>query len=151
MEGKKFDKGKPRMSLMIMNKALREVAKVATFGSDKYGDHNFRNGMDWSRLADADLRHLFEFLDGNRIDEESKLSHLAHHAWNALALLEFELNKIGNDDLFKGYDKKNDTIPVSIPKGARAIGVHRDFHDLRDLIPDHVNLMNALVKKHDNE
>jgi hypothetical protein len=105
-EGNKFDEGKPRVSLIIMSKALLEVAKVGTYGSGKYGDHNFRNGMDWSRIADADLRHLFKFLDGERKDHETNLSHLAHHAWNALALLEYELNNVGNDDLFKGYKKE---------------------------------------------
>ncbi len=105
MSGIKHDQNKPRVSLIIMSKALIEVAKVGTFGAEKYGDHNFRNGMDWSRIADADLRHFLRFLDGERVDPESKLSHLAHHAWNALALLEYELNKVGNDDLFQGYKK----------------------------------------------
>ncbi len=107
-EGRKFDGGKPRVSLIMMSKALLEVAKVGTMGAEKYGDHNFRNGMKWSRIADADLRHFFQYLDGELVDQESKLSHLAHHAWNALALLEYELNNIGENDLFKGYKKEED-------------------------------------------
>lgn len=151
MEGKKFDDGKPRVGLLSSD-AILEIAKVATMGATKYTDHNWRSGMKWSRLMDAAQRHLLQYNKGNRIDDESKISHLAHVAWNIMALLEYEVNKVGEDDLFKGYDKKNDTMPVSIPKGSMAIGgVHRDFPDLRDLIPDHVNLMNALVKKHDNE
>jgi hypothetical protein len=105
MTGKKFDAGKPRASL-IVSKALLEVAKVGTFGAEKYGDHNFRKGMKWSRLADAGLRHLFAYLSGERIDSESGLSHLAHVAWNILALLEFELENVGEDDLWKGYQKE---------------------------------------------
>ena len=49
---------------------------------------------------------LIKYCTGQRIDEESGLSHLAHIAWNALALLEFEVEKIGEDDIFKGYDQK---------------------------------------------
>lgn len=104
-EGRKFDNGKPRVSLVMMSKAILEVAKVGTMGASKYGDHNFRDGMKWSRIVDADLRHLLKYLDGELIDDESKLSHLAHHAWNALALLEYELNKLGENDLFPGYKK----------------------------------------------
>jgi hypothetical protein len=107
-EGRKFDNGKPRVSLIMMSKALLEIAKVGTMGAKKYGDHNFRNGMDWSRLADADQRHFLQYLDGELVDQESKLSHLAHHAWNAIALLEYELNGIGNNDLFKGYKKEEE-------------------------------------------
>lgn len=114
MTGKKFDEGKPRVSLIIMSKALLEVAKVGTFGAQKYGDHNFRSGMKWSRLVDAALRHLFAYLSGERIDHESGLSHLAHIAWNIMALLEFELNGVGEDDLFKGYTLTKKPDPDNI-------------------------------------
>lgn len=119
MSGNKFDQGKPRVSLVMMSRALLEVAKVGTMGAEKYGDHNFRDGMEWSRIVDADLRHLLEFLSGNRIDDESKLTHLAHHAWNALTLLEYELNNVGTDDLFKGYKKDltEELKPDSITEG----------------------------------
>lgn len=104
MTGKKYDQGKPRVSL-IVSKALLEVAKVGSMGAQKYGDYNYRGGMKWSRLADAALRHFFSYLAGERVDEESGLSHLAHVAWNILALLEYELDGVGEDDLWKGYNK----------------------------------------------
>ncbi len=97
MSGTKFDEGKPRISLLSSD-AILEIAKVATMGAEKYSDHNWRKGFDWSRLMDAAERHLLKYNKGNRIDEESKLSHLAHVAWNIMALLEFEINKIGNDE-----------------------------------------------------
>lgn len=103
-EGKKFDEGKPRVSLLSSD-AILEVAKVATMGASKYDDHNWRGGMKWSRLLDAAERHLLKYNKGDRIDEESKLSHLAHVAWNLMALLEYEINGVGEDDLFKGYKK----------------------------------------------
>jgi hypothetical protein len=102
MEGKKFDQGKPRVSLLSSD-AILEVAKVATMGAQKYDDHNWRKGMKWSRLMDAAERHLLSYNKGDRIDNESSLSHLAHVAWNILALIEYEKNNVGEDDLFKGY------------------------------------------------
>lgn len=105
MGGKKYDEGKPRVSL-IMSKAILEVAKVGTMGAQKYGDYNYRQGMKWSRLADAGLRHFIAYLSGERIDKESGLSHLAHTAWNLLALLEYEIAGAGEDDLWEGYDEE---------------------------------------------
>ena len=109
MSAKKHDAGKARVSLTI-SKADLEIGKVGTMGAAKYGDHNFReaNGMKWSRLADAGLRHLIYYLSGDRKDDESGLSHLAHAAWNLKALLEYEINNVGIDDLFKGYNKQED-------------------------------------------
>lgn len=103
-KGVKFDEGKPRVGL-IMSRAILEVAKVGTFGAAKYGDHNYRKGLKWSRLVDAALRHFVAYLAGERLDKESGLSHLAHVAWNILTLLEFEIEGAGEDDLWKGYEK----------------------------------------------
>lgn len=112
MEGKKFDTGKPRISLLSSD-AIVEIAKVATMGAQKYDDHNWRKGMKWSRLMDAAERHLLKYNKGERVDEESGLSHLAHVAWNLMALLEYEINNVGEDDLFKGYEnaKSEKIIP----------------------------------------
>lgn len=101
MSGTKHDQGKPRISL-LPPLALIEVAKVSTFGAQKYGDHNWLNGLNWSRLADAAGRHKLCYLSGERVDSESGLSHIAHVAWNELALLEYELRGLGKDDLWKG-------------------------------------------------
>jgi len=98
--GKKFDQDKPKMSL-VPQEALMEVARVMTFGAVKYGDHNWRAGMKWSRLMDANMRHLSQWCSGDPHDSESKISHLAHAAANTLMLLECELKKIGNDDRYE--------------------------------------------------
>jgi hypothetical protein len=103
-KGRKYDTGKPRVSLLSSD-AILEIAKVATMGAAKYDDNNWRGGMKWSRLMDAAERHLLDYNKGNRVDPESHLSHLAHVAWNIMALLEYEVNKAGEDDLWKGYKK----------------------------------------------
>ncbi len=75
--GLKFDTGKPPLSL-IDRYALERIADVLAFGADKYEAHNWRKGLSQSRLIDAALRHLFAYADGEDLDSESGLSHLAH-------------------------------------------------------------------------
>jgi hypothetical protein len=84
----KFDGGKPRLGL-LPKKALTETAKVLTFGAEKYDAHNWRKGLEYSRLEDAALRHVFAWADGEDRDPESGLSHLAHALCCLMFLLEF--------------------------------------------------------------
>lgn len=75
--GLKYDTGKPPMSL-IDRHALEAIAQVLAFGANKYAAHNWRKGIQYSRLLDAALRHLYAFADGEDLDPESGLSHVAH-------------------------------------------------------------------------
>lgn len=100
-EGIKYDSAKPRIFEMIedFKEPLIEVAKVWSFGADKYGKHNWAyvdNAID--RYSNALVRHL---LEGNTKDEESELLHASHVAWNALARLYFIIQKnkeVNNDN-----------------------------------------------------
>ena len=101
IEGKKYDEGKNRMGLVLQgfSNALWEVGRVGTFGCSRYGENNWQyldNAK--SRYLDALCRHLFQHLQGNKVDEDSGLLHLQHMAWNALALLEFELKESEDKD-----------------------------------------------------
>ena len=100
--GKKFDNGKPMMNL-LPPEGLNEVAKVLTFGATKYGPHNWRNGLDYSRLLSATQRHINQYNSARCSDQdnESGISHLAHAACNLLMLIEFETLGMGNDDRWK--------------------------------------------------
>lgn len=86
MEGLKFDEGKPALGLLPYY-SLQEIAKVLKFGAEKYGKYNWIKGMDWSRLIDASLRHILAFNDGEDLDPESGLPHLAHASSCLLFLL----------------------------------------------------------------
>lgn len=93
-KGLKFDQGKPRMDLLIDGcpLALKEVARVLTMGAQKYADHSWQAVEHGSaRYKAALLRHLIAVSAGELCDEESKFSHLAHVACNALFILELEL------------------------------------------------------------
>jgi len=101
--GLRYNAGKPRMSLLPFD-ALREVAKVLTFGAQKYAPHNWRKGLTWSETYDSLIRHLTARLSGELRDPETGELHTAQIACNALFLVSFELSGAGKDDLWPGYE-----------------------------------------------
>ena len=91
--GVKHDQGKVRAGLVLQDFAcaLEEVCEVGTFGAEKYTDHGWLDVPNASdRYEDAMIRHYLAHCQGKQIDRESGLSHLAHMAWNVLAILELE-------------------------------------------------------------
>lgn len=96
--GVKHDAGKPRAGLMLLDfaRALEAVAEVTTFGAQKYSPSGWRSVPDAeARYTDALVRHLLAWKQADgEVDEESQLLHLAHAAWNALAVLELELARM---------------------------------------------------------
>lgn len=91
--GAKLDAGKLRAGLVVggFARALKEVVRVGTFGANKYSPNGWRsvsNGQE--RYLDALFRHLIEseFYEN---DNDSGISHLAHAAWNILAVLELKM------------------------------------------------------------
>lgn len=101
----KYDQGKENMALLPTIPLLK-ITKVYEYGAKKYGTHNWRRGMDWSRLVSATFRHLSAWNEGEQNDPESGLPHLAHAACNLMFLLEYESKKLGNDDRFKTQIKQ---------------------------------------------
>jgi len=104
--GAKLDAGKPRLGLVLggFANALIEVGKVGTLGAAKYSDNGWMTVPNAKeRYTDAELRHCLKRLAGEIYDPEWGLLHLAHNAWNSLALLELELRRIKTE--------KGETIP----------------------------------------
>jgi len=50
---------------LIDSRFIWELARVCGLGAKKYGDHNWRNGYDWTLTVDALQRHLHQFLMGS--------------------------------------------------------------------------------------
>jgi hypothetical protein len=95
--GAKADAGKVRMHLITggMARAITEVAKVGTFGAEKYTDGGWVHVDDgFRRYEDAQQRHAAKRHIGEVFDQDSKLLHLAHEAWNAMAKLDLYLREI---------------------------------------------------------
>ena len=99
--GVKHDQGKPRVGLMVQDfsRALTEVAKVSTFGAEKYSPSGWvsvENAQE--RYTDALYRHLLASAS-EYADPESGLPHLAHAAWNVLAILELRQRDCARDSI----------------------------------------------------
>lgn len=90
--GAKADAGKVKAGVIAdFGLALLAVAEVGTHGADKYtrgGWQHVPNGQE--RYTDAMWRHLLK-AGQEEFDRDSGLSHAAHAAWNALAVLELEI------------------------------------------------------------
>jgi hypothetical protein len=83
-KGAKDTAGKPRYSL-LPRKGCEAVIAVREFGTAKYhGDSENWRKVPQREWAEACLRHVFKWLDGEENDEESGLSHLAHAATSML-------------------------------------------------------------------
>jgi hypothetical protein len=88
-EGKKNDEGKVRMDL-LPRMLLEGTATVLTFGAGKYGDHNWRSGLAYSRVYAALQRHLVDWWDGEELDKETGKSHLWHASCCLAFLMEYQ-------------------------------------------------------------
>lgn len=95
--GLRADKGKTEFHLIPVD-GLAELGRVYSFGAKKYAPRNWERGMLWSRCYNSLLRHLYAYWNGERNDQETGLHHMAHVAWNAVALLVYSLRGIGIDD-----------------------------------------------------
>jgi len=96
--GKRYDVGKLRYDLLPVD-AIRELVKVYTKGAEKYADRNWEKGMSWSRVVGPLMRHLEKFRQGEQYDAETGCHHMAMVAWNALALVSYDLRNVGTNDL----------------------------------------------------
>ena len=86
--GTKFDDGKERYDL-VPRFAQEQYVKILTRGAIKYGERNWEKGLKWSRLIAAIKRHLQSYENGEDLDKESGLYHMAHVMCNAAFLLEY--------------------------------------------------------------
>lgn len=106
LPGMKYDEGKPNLSLVFggFNKALLDVGYIGTFGARKYTPNGWKDVENlYERYSSALLRHMFAAMSPrvkDIYDNETGRLHLAHVAWNALALTEHMLKSID-------YDKYN--------------------------------------------
>lgn len=98
-EGLRFNEGKVRHDLLEPF-AINELAKVFTKGAEKYSENNWLNGMSWTKVLASLKRHLNEFEQGKDFDDETELLHMAHVAWNAMALVSYYKYAPKYDDRF---------------------------------------------------
>jgi len=101
-KGLRFNTNKARYDL-IEPFALEELVKVFTRGANKYADRNWEKGMKWSTMLASMKRHVAAFENGEDFDfdpncetcktgncvNHTGLYHMAHAAWNCMALVSY--------------------------------------------------------------
>jgi len=89
-EGQKLDDEKDRWDLLPVG-SVRQVVRVLTYGARKYAPHNWQKvSHARERYFAASLRHLSAWWEGEKVDPESGLPHLAHATCCLLFLMWFE-------------------------------------------------------------
>ena len=90
-KGRKFDGGKLEYGL-LPPLALQETVKVLTFGAQKYERNNWQHVDDAKRrYFDALQRHVWAWKQGEQIDPESGIHHLAHAMCCLMFLYEHDI------------------------------------------------------------
>ena len=85
-----------KVMLSLIEPAFIEgVGRVLTIGAKKYSIDNWKklSDDDKSRYKDALLRHLYQYLGGDKSDEETGENHMLHIACNAMFLHYFDIKK----------------------------------------------------------
>jgi hypothetical protein len=96
-EGIKHDSGKARYDL-VPPEIEEAIAKVLTFGAEKYGDRNWELGMRWGRPYAALRRHMAAWWGGENNDPETGMPHTWHAACCIAFIVAFEARGDGTDD-----------------------------------------------------
>jgi hypothetical protein len=110
--GIKHDQGKPRIDL-VPPRAILEVAAVLTDGVEEYGEHNWRQGIAYSRLYSAIQRHLLAFWSGDDVDKSGHRT-LAHACTDIMMLMEMHKNWDDRYPIYQGSKEqaKKPTVPI---------------------------------------
>jgi hypothetical protein len=96
----RYDLGKLQWQLLPED-AIEKIVEIYTHGALKYNSENWRSGMKWKRMIGSLKRHTKAFVTGEDIDQDSGCLHLSQIAWNAISLIWYQLEGIGEDDRFK--------------------------------------------------
>jgi hypothetical protein len=100
MEAIKHDQGKVQLEL-LSPVWIEGVGQVLSFGAKKYAAHNWRRGLQRSRLLGACLRHVFAYLRGEDVDPETGLLHLYHASCCLMFASELHYTRPDLDDRYK--------------------------------------------------
>ena len=95
----RYNIGKPQLSYILSAPhANNALADVFAFGAEKYARDNWKNGLPPLEIVDSLLRHLEKYVNGEDLDADSQLPHVAHVHWNAMALSEMVLQGMSREE-----------------------------------------------------
>lgn len=137
-EGKKFDQGKAPLH-MIPEEAIEGMALAFAYGAKKYGEYNYRNGIDVTRLTDSLGRHVLAYLKGEDNDPESGLPHTYHILANAAMLEYMRVHKPEFDNRFKVKTNEqflDEMLDKMVPESLHEIdGIYSDEEVSQFIMP----------------
>lgn len=99
----RLNEGKPELDFILdFPIAMEAICRVMELGAVKYERGNWKKGgKPDNEYYAAALRHLFAAKSGEPFAHDSGCSHLAHAAWNILALIEINAKQTHHPDVFK--------------------------------------------------
>lgn len=95
--GQHASSGKVRYDLIPAD-VLHALAEHYTRNLAKYPERNWERGMRWTELFGSVMRHAWAWFRGQTLDPENGAHHMIAVAWNAMALVAYDLRGIGTDD-----------------------------------------------------
>lgn len=98
----RYNEGKLRYDL-FHPVAAEGLAKVLTFGCNKYGDRNWEKGLSWTSTIASMKRHIAAIEKGEDFDQESGFKHVDHVQCNAHFLSAYYKIAPEKDDRPHGY------------------------------------------------
>ena len=110
--GIKHDGDKTQWHLLPLE-AVEGAVRVMMHGAKKYSKYNWANGMPYSRVLDAALRHINSIYQGEDKDPDSGLDHVDHAICELLFLKYYMIHNVGEDDRFKRPEQPNAPITVT--------------------------------------
>lgn len=133
----RFSEGKIRYDL-IPPFPIELLARVYTYGSQKYDPDNWRKGLRWRKDVIGPLkRHLEKWIRGEQLDEESGCHHLSMVLWNVCALIEYERCDAGIDDRnpydLSMMDEDERNRRIEMWKSLATIGKESEYNGLEQL------------------
>jgi hypothetical protein len=114
MESKslRYNEEKPKWSL-VHYKSLEPMVRVLEMGAKKYSPDNWKIGLNRSEILESTMRHLTALMDGELLDKESGISHMAHIQCNAM---------------FYNYHEDNSSFTEELsPKHRHDVSIHEAY------------------------
>lgn len=144
--GSRFSAGKTGGFWYMPLYGIRAVARVAEQGADKYAPMDWREGQSFSTCFDCAMRHMLEAQHkGMRSinKKDGTETHLAHAAWNLLAMLSFmEDGRAEEMDDISPYfgvtaNDLEEAEKIAERVGISIVDVLRKWHENECVEPEH--------------
>lgn len=108
----RYNEEKPKWSL-VHYKSLEPMVRVLEMGAKKYSADNWKIGLNRSEILESTMRHLTALMDGELLDKESGISHMAHIQCNAM---------------FYNYHEANNSFTEELaPKHRHGVSIHEAY------------------------